>query len=80
MKLAARLSALYAALLGVTVGLALAFGAVRAVQSQLFGLDGLDAPVLAMTVILLALVCLGAGAIPALRAARIQPLAALRHE
>jgi predicted permease len=68
------------ALLGVTAGLALAFGAVRAVQSQLFGLDGLDAPVLAMTVILLALVCLGAGAIPALRAARIQPLAALRHE
>jgi predicted permease len=68
------------ALLGVGSGLALAFGVARAVQSQLFGLDGLDAPVLAITVIILALVALGAGAIPALRAARIQPLTALRHE
>jgi predicted permease len=68
------------ALLGVAAGLALAFGAARAVQSQLFGLDGLDPLILTMTVLLLALVSLGAGAIPALRAARIQPLVALRSE
>jgi predicted permease len=66
--------------LGVTGGIGLAVLATRAVQSQLFGLDGLDLPFLAVTVLLLAAVALGAGAIPARRAARIEPLRALQHE
>jgi predicted permease len=65
---------------GVAAGIGLALLATRAVQSQLFGLDGLDLSFLVLTVMVLAGVALGAGAIPALRAVRIQPLRALQHE
>jgi ABC-type antimicrobial peptide transport system permease subunit len=51
-----------------------------AVRSLLFGLGGVDPLVLGVTVLLLATVAMAAGAIPALRASRIQPLTALRHE
>ena len=67
-------------LLGAAGGIACALGAMSAVRSLLFGLDGFDPFVLGGTVLLLAVVALAAGALPALRAARIQPLAALRHE
>jgi predicted permease len=68
------------AFLGVAGGLILAFTASRAIQSQLFGVVGMDPLILAATILILTLVSLLAGAIPALRAARIQPLTALRHE
>lgn len=66
--------------LGAVAGIACALEGMRAVRSLLFGLDGIDPVVLGGTVFLLAAVALAAGAVPALRASRIQPLAALRHE
>jgi predicted permease len=68
------------AILGIAGGLLLAFGSAQSLRSQLFGLDGLDPLIVTAVVLVLAAVSLGAGAIPALRAARIQPLRALRHE
>jgi predicted permease len=68
------------AILGAAGGLAMAYSATQAVQSQLFGVAGLDPLVLGSTIVVLGLVSLAASAIPAVRAARIQPLVALRHE
>jgi predicted permease len=68
------------AILGVAGGMVLSFSATKAVQSQLFGVEGLDPLILASTILTLAFVSLIAGARPALRAARIQPLRVLRHE
>jgi len=65
---------------GAAVGIACALEAMWAIRSLLFGLEGFDPFVLGGTVIVLAMVAFAAGAVPALRAARIQPLAALRHE
>jgi predicted permease len=68
------------ALFGAVAGLACAVEAMRAVRSLLFGLDGFDPSVLGGTVLLLVAVALAAGAVPAIRAARIQPITALRHD
>lgn len=68
------------ALWGAVVGLAAALAASRVVRSQLFGVPGFDAVLTAGAVAVLAMVAFGAGAAPAFRAARIQPLEALRHE
>jgi len=68
------------AALGAAAGLVLAFSANQALRSQLFGINGLDPLILVATVFVLGVVSLVAGAIPAVRAARIQPLIALRHE
>jgi putative ABC transport system permease protein len=68
------------AVLGVAAGLVLAYSAAQTVRSQLFGIQGLDPAISGAAVGVLCLVSLVAGAIPALRAARIQPLVALRHE
>jgi putative ABC transport system permease protein len=68
------------AIFGVIGGLVLSYSATQAIQSQLFGVKGIDPFILAGTILVLGLVSLLAGAIPAMRAARIQPLAALRHD
>jgi ABC-type antimicrobial peptide transport system permease subunit len=68
------------AVLGIAAGLGLAMGSAQALRAQLFGLDGLDPVVMISVALVLAVVSLGAGALPAFRAARIQPLVALRHE
>ena len=67
-------------LIGGTTGLALALGLGRVARSMLFELDGHDPVVLIGAVLGLALVALIAGAIPALRASRIDPMRALRYE
>ena len=67
-------------LIGGTTGLALALGLGRVARSMLFELDGHDPVVLIGAVLGLALVALVAGAIPALRASRIDPMRALRYE
>jgi putative ABC transport system permease protein len=65
---------------GIAIGLASAFAAMRAIESLLFGVASTDfATYMAVTVILGA-VALLACAIPAWRAARVDPVRALRLE
>ncbi len=67
-------------LVGGPIGIAAALGVGRAASSLLFGLDGHDPAVIAAAAAVLALVALGAGYLPALRASRVNPMVALRHE
>ena len=62
------------------VGLAAAFGTGRLAQSLLYEIEGPTPTVIAAAVLALAAVALGAGFVPAQRASRIDPVAALRHE
>jgi ABC-type lipoprotein release transport system permease subunit len=62
------------------VGVAGALAIGRAAKSLLFELKGHDPIVVALSAIVLTIVALGAGYIPALRAWRIQPTQALRYE
>jgi predicted permease len=62
----------------IGVGAALLLG--RAAQSLLFGLEGNDPWVVAAVSVVLAVVALGAGYLPALRASRVDPMQALRYE
>ncbi len=65
---------------GVVVGLGAAVGLGRLATSLLFELEGSDPAVLTASSVLLAAVAFVAGAIPAVRASRVQPMAALRHD
>ena len=66
--------------IGGTVGLLGAIWAGRAARAILFEMEGHDPVVLVSSVLLLALVALGAGFIPAHRASKIDPMLALRYE
>jgi putative ABC transport system permease protein len=70
----------YMTLVGGVIGIALAVGLGWAAQSILFELKGWDPAVLAVTAVLLTVVALAAGSIPAQRAAYIDPMRALRYE
>ena len=61
------------------VGLAAAFGVGRVAQSLLYEIEGPTPAVVAAAVLTLAAVALGAGFVPAQRASRVDPMAALRH-
>jgi ABC-type antimicrobial peptide transport system permease subunit len=65
---------------GLVLGIAAALGLIRVVRAMLYGIDAFDPLTIAATVGLLLLVALGAAWIPALRAARLQPMVALRNE
>jgi ABC-type antimicrobial peptide transport system permease subunit len=65
---------------GVGLGIALALVAGRAASALLFGLKAWDLETLAFAVILLATVAVLASWLPALRASRLDPVAALRTE
>jgi ABC-type antimicrobial peptide transport system permease subunit len=65
---------------GTLVGLALGVGLGRLAESLLFELEGDDPVVLGGAALLLVVVALGAGAIPAYRASRVDPMKALRYE
>jgi predicted permease len=67
-------------LVGGIIGIAAALGLGRAAQSLLFGMEGYDGPVVAIVTVLLGLVALSAGYIPALKASRVDPMTALRYE
>jgi putative ABC transport system permease protein len=64
---------------GVAAGCLLALAAGRGVRSMLFGLDGTDVVTLAAAALLLAVAGLLSAAWPAQRAARIDPMSALRE-
>jgi predicted permease len=68
------------AIIGGVIGMAIAIGVGRAAKSLLFEMEGYDPMVLSAATIALALVALGAGFIPALRASKIDPMNALRYE
>ena len=66
--------------IGIALALPLSFGLGRAIKSQLYGVSAGDFLVIAASAILLAFVSAAAGYFPALRATRVDPLTALRHE
>jgi ABC-type antimicrobial peptide transport system permease subunit len=66
--------------LGGVIGTAGALGVGRAMRSLLYGLEGHDPMVFALSLGVLAVVALGAGYLPARRASRIDPIRALRYE
>jgi putative ABC transport system permease protein len=68
------------ALLGVAIGIGGALAGARAFQGLLFGVQPFDAPSLGVAVAVLAAAAFVACFGPALRAARTDPLAALRAE
>ena len=65
---------------GVVVGTALALAAGRSAGSLLFGLSPHDPATLLGAVVLLAVIAVGASFVPARRAARLDPMMALRCE
>jgi ABC-type antimicrobial peptide transport system permease subunit len=67
-------------LFGGIVGLVGAYLLGRLAEALLFGLKGYDPTVIAISVVVLGLVALGAGYIPAYRASRVHPMQALRYE
>jgi predicted permease len=67
-------------LIGIAIGLAAAFALTRLMGSLLFGVSPNDALTFALVSLSLAAVALLACYLPARRATKIDPLAALRHE
>jgi ABC-type antimicrobial peptide transport system permease subunit len=68
------------ALIGVALGTAAALGLTRLMANQLFGVSPHDPLTFAGVALLLAMVALGACYLPARRAMRTDPMAALRQE
>ena len=67
-------------LIGGVIGIAAALALGRGAQSLLYELKGWDPLVIVASTVLLTLVALGAGLLPAERASRVDPMQALRYE
>jgi ABC-type antimicrobial peptide transport system permease subunit len=67
-------------LIGIAIGVPAALACARLVRSMLFGLGFVDPIVIVAAVALLSFVAALAGFLPALRASRVDPMVALRHE
>jgi predicted permease len=65
---------------GVLLGIAIALITARFVQSMLYGITADDGASLAIAILVLTMVALFAGFLPARRASRLDPMAALRYE
>ncbi len=72
--------ALLVTCIGVALGLALSVAANRYIASQLFGVTASDPLTLVLAPVLLIFVAVVASSIPAIRATRLDPMIALRHE
>jgi predicted permease len=68
------------AIVGGAIGMVIATGVGQLAKSLLFEMEGYDPLVLTAATFALALVAVGAGFIPALRASKIDPMTALRYE
>jgi predicted permease len=66
--------------LGVFVGVPAALTATRLIRTQIFGIEIVDPPSVALAVFVLLAAALIAGGIPAVRASRVSPLESLRAE
>jgi predicted permease len=73
-------SGLIAAGAGLIVGIALSFVAMRALASQIYGVQTYDPITFSAVVLILALIALAASFLPTLRISRIQPADTLRSE
>jgi predicted permease len=67
-------------LIGMAIGVTIAFLMLRAMRSVLYGVGTTDLPTLAAVSLLLLMVAFIASYIPALRATKVDPVIALRHE
>jgi ABC-type antimicrobial peptide transport system permease subunit len=67
-------------LIGGAIGSALAIGLGQLGRAMLIGVDGYDAPVIGGATLLVLIVALVAGALPARRATAVNPIEALRTE
>jgi putative ABC transport system permease protein len=65
---------------GIVIGIPAVLGVARLIRNQLFGVTPADAGTLTVATLILLGVALLAGYIPALRAARVDPMVALRYE
>jgi len=68
------------AAIGCLIGLAGAAAASSLLRSMLFNVSPFDPLILALAAVCVLLLAIGASALPALRAASIQPMEALRGE
>lgn len=67
-------------LIGIALGVPTALAASRSIESMLFGLKPTDLATIGGAVVLLVITAYIAAYVPARRASRVDPLAALRHE
>jgi ABC-type antimicrobial peptide transport system permease subunit len=65
---------------GLVIGTGLAIAAARTTSSMLFGLKPTDPVTIGLSIGLLAVVAMAASFLPAMRAARLEPMLALREE
>jgi putative ABC transport system permease protein len=65
---------------GIIAGIAIAIGATRWISSLLYGVTPTDVTTYVLSGVLLAVVAIAASAVPAWRAARLDPMDALREE
>jgi predicted permease len=66
--------------IGAVIGVAGALGAGRALRSLLYGMQGHDPIVFALSLVVLSGVALTAGYLPARRASKVEPIKALKYE
>ena len=66
--------------IGIVIALPAAWAASRYIASQLYGLTPTDPATIVLATVCLITVAAAAGLIPALRAARVNPITALRHD
>jgi ABC-type antimicrobial peptide transport system permease subunit len=68
------------AVIGIVLGTASAVGLGHYIQSMLFGLTQFDPTAIGGAIVMMLIVAVLAAWIPARRACRLDPMAALRHE
>ena len=66
--------------IGISMALPATWAASRSIASQLYAVTPMDPATIVLATMCLITVAAAAGLIPALRAARVNPLTALRHE
>jgi ABC-type antimicrobial peptide transport system permease subunit len=68
------------AAVGLAIGIPAALLCVRFVEAQLYEIKSIDAALLSMSIVVLVFAAFVAGLVPARRAAKVDPMVALRYE